>query len=152
MLVGGRNLENEATPFFLESDPLEWSMALREAAFVTLAAKLLLYRLGRAAQGRSFKLGSSFKKSIPVVDDADVVVEFGLQKGQGENDPPAVYLRIDPVRVCCSTADGHKLIGALMRYEVADELSAISGQPQQLNLTIGQRDPEFLPAWARDWK
>jgi hypothetical protein len=150
-LSGGRNLDNRAAPFFLETDPLDWPMTLREASFVSFAAKRVLRRLGLAAEGRQFKLGPSFKKALEVVDDAEpLVVEFGLRKdGPNENDPPRVYLRIGSVLIGCSDADGYRLLGAFCRYDEADKLGP--PQPVQGSIIESMRDPELaLPDFARD--
>jgi hypothetical protein len=151
-MSGGRNLNNQATPFFLETDPLDWPMTLREASFVAFAAKRVLSRLGLAAEGRQFKLGPSFQKGLQVVDDAEpMVVEFGLRKDGGENDQPRVYLRIGTVLIGCNDADGYRLIGALCRYEEADELGP--PQPVQGNVVPSMRGPGLeLPDWADDSK
>ena len=151
-LSGGRNLNSmHDDPFFLDTPVLDWPMTLREAAFVSFAAKRVLRRLELAADGREFKLGPSFKKALPVVDNAEpMVVEFGLRKdGSNENDPPRVYLRIGSVLIGCNDADGYRLLGAFCRYEVADEIGHASAVPQQINLTPGLRNVG-LPRWADD--
>ena len=141
-----------ATPFFLETDPLDWPMTLREASFIAFAAKRVLRRLGLAAEGRQFKLGPSFKKVLEVVDDAEpLVVEFGLRKDGDEKDQPRVYLRIGTVLVGCNDADGYRLLGAFCRYEEADKFGP--PQPVQGDVVPGMREAldRRLPPWAREF-
>jgi hypothetical protein len=151
-LSGGQNLNSlYDDPFFLDTPMLEWPMTLREASFVAFAAKRVLRQLELAAQGREFKLGPSFKKALPVVDDAEpMIVEFGLRKDGDEKDPPRVYFRVGNVTIGCSNEDGYRLLGALCRYGEADEIGNYS-RPTQLSVGESMRDPELaLPNWAND--